>query len=82
MTKKYFDKMLSMQEILRLCIDKEKDLIEFYTQAHNHARTVEEDKMFKALLQGSHQHIIILEKQLSEIKAQQETDKALSYDVY
>lgn len=82
MKKKYFDKMMSMKEILKLAIKKEKELIEFYTQAHNHARTIEEDKMFKALIAKGHKHIEQLQEQLSELEAQKEIDKALSYDVY
>ena len=74
--------LMSMQDILRLAIEREEDARAFYLQARERARTPFEEELFDRLAQQELQHKNDLEKQLQEIEAQIETDRALSFEMY
>jgi len=81
MTAKDFEELNSMKEILRIAIGREEEAYHFYIHARQCARTPAEAEMFTRLAAQEAQHKKALEDQLSEINAQLDIDRALSYDV-
>ncbi|MBN2355949.1 hypothetical protein JXO59_07535 [candidate division KSB1 bacterium] len=81
MTQKEFEELTSMREILQIAIKREEEAYHFYIRARQVARTPVEVEMFTKLAEQESQHKKALEDQLTEIDAQLEIDRALSYDV-
>ena len=81
--KKYtINDLSSMQDILKTAIKREEEARDFYLQARERARTPAETEMFEQLAEQELNHKVTLQKQLDEIQAQIETDRALSFDMY
>ncbi|MBD3375515.1 hypothetical protein GF406_10805 [candidate division KSB1 bacterium] len=76
------DELVSMQDILRMAIEREQEAYEFYIKAKEHARTPVEEQMFQELADEELVHKEELEKKLQDLDAQADIDRALSYDVY
>jgi len=76
------DDLMSMQDILKTAIKREVEAREFYLKAKERARTPFEEELFDRLADQEADHRKALEKQLNEIQAQIETDRALSFDIY
>ena len=82
MTAMNLNELVSMQDILKTAIERERQAHEFYLQAKEQARTLTEEKMFAELAAEELHHQQILEQKLTDIQAQIDIDRALSFDVY
>ncbi len=82
MTEQNINDLMTMQDILRLAIQREESARDFYLQARERARTPVEEEMFAKLAEQEQNHRETLVLQLQEIQAQMDIDRALSYDVY
>lgn len=67
-----------MREILEMAMKRENDSYNFYLTASERAQTVYEKRMFLALAEEEQGHRDALAKQLDEVLAQLEIDRAIT----
>ena len=82
MTEQNINDLMTMQDILRMAIEREESARDFYLRAKERSRTPAEVELFDKLAEQEQSHRETLMLQLQEIQAQMDIDKALSYEVY
>ena len=70
--------LTTMREILEMAMKREQDSVNFYTTAAERAQTETERKMFLDLVEEEQGHRDALHKQLEEVLAQLEIDRAIT----
>ena len=70
--------LTTMREILEMAMKREHDSVAFYTTAAERAQTQMERKMFLELVEEERGHASALEKQLEQVLAQLEIDRAMT----
>lgn len=72
--------LTTMREILEMAMKREQDSYNFYMTASERAQTEYEKRMFLALAEEEQGHRDALAKQLEEVLAQLEIDRAITGD--
>ncbi len=70
--------LTTMREILEMAMKREQDSVNFYTTAAERAQNNTEKKMFLDLVEEEQGHRDALARQLEEVLAQMEIDRAIT----